>query len=301
MPNRLWYWAARLLRPQADSSMACAIVTAAGTPKRCCAATAPGATRLMNACWSLVPGVAYVRPAWLDAVGAAVAAGVAAGDDAGGVLAGAAAGVAAGDDAGGVLAGVAAVEAPGAARSSGPAAGSIASVPAGRPGTVACPAVTRAPPETAGTIASVPAGTPGTLACPAFTVAPAGDGPAAARVVLPAVTREPAPVLPVKAPIPGTPGTSAVPAGCAGFLSPPGAAPPLPPLDVPLVMPSPGVAPGAAGLPVVLAVVAGPAVSRPLSTKPVTPCSASGPRNEWALTVSPGSESAPIVSSTPSA
>src|SRR5689334_2000110 len=42
--------------------MACAIVTAAGTPNRCCAAIAPGATMLMNACWSRVPGVAYWRP-----------------------------------------------------------------------------------------------------------------------------------------------------------------------------------------------------------------------------------------------
>src|SRR5580693_7759341 len=58
MPNRLWYRAARLLWPQADSSIAWAIVTDAGTPKRCWAATAPGATRLMNACWFRVPGVA---------------------------------------------------------------------------------------------------------------------------------------------------------------------------------------------------------------------------------------------------
>jgi hypothetical protein len=50
MPNRLWYSAASWLFPQADSSIACAIVTAAGTPHRCWAATAPGAMRLMNAC-----------------------------------------------------------------------------------------------------------------------------------------------------------------------------------------------------------------------------------------------------------
>src|SRR5262249_24538563 len=62
MPNKLWYFAASPLRPQADSSIACAIVTAAGTPNRCCAAIAPGATMLMNACWSLVPGVAYWPP-----------------------------------------------------------------------------------------------------------------------------------------------------------------------------------------------------------------------------------------------
>src|ERR1700759_2392357 len=68
MPNRLWYCAARPLLPQADSSIACAIVTEAGTPNRCWAAIAPGATRLMNDCWPLVPGVTY----WL-----------AAGDDAG--------------------------------------------------------------------------------------------------------------------------------------------------------------------------------------------------------------------------
>src|ERR1700761_2426902 len=77
MPNRLWYRAARLLWPQADSSIAWAIVTAAGTPKRCWAATAPGATRLMNACWFRVPGVAYClegEPAGAgDAAGAGVA------------------------------------------------------------------------------------------------------------------------------------------------------------------------------------------------------------------------------------
>src|SRR6201999_2564676 len=70
MPNRLWYFAASPLRPQADSSIACAIVTAAGTPNRCCAAIAPGATRLMNACWSLVPGVEYCRPADFDGAAA---------------------------------------------------------------------------------------------------------------------------------------------------------------------------------------------------------------------------------------
>ena len=50
MPKRLWYSAASWLFPQADSSIACAIVTAAGTPHRCWAAPAPGAMRLMNAC-----------------------------------------------------------------------------------------------------------------------------------------------------------------------------------------------------------------------------------------------------------
>src|ERR1700678_2994768 len=44
------------------------------------------------------------------------------------------------------------------------------------------------------------------------------------------------------------------------------------------------------------------AVARPpLSTNPATPCSASGPRNSCALMVSPGSEFAPMVDSTPSA
>jgi hypothetical protein len=50
MPKRLWYSAESWLFPQEDSSIACAIVTAAGTPQRCWAATAPGAMRLMNAC-----------------------------------------------------------------------------------------------------------------------------------------------------------------------------------------------------------------------------------------------------------
>ena len=50
--------AASWLVPQPDSSMAWAIVTEAGTPKRCWAAIAPGAIWLMNACWVFVPGVA---------------------------------------------------------------------------------------------------------------------------------------------------------------------------------------------------------------------------------------------------
>src|SRR6266567_1575923 len=54
MPNRLWSLVARLLRPQPDSSIAWAIVTAAGTPYRRWAATAPGATWPMNACWAVV-------------------------------------------------------------------------------------------------------------------------------------------------------------------------------------------------------------------------------------------------------
>ena len=36
--------------------MACAIVTAAGIPYRVCAAIAPGATSLMNACCEAVSG-----------------------------------------------------------------------------------------------------------------------------------------------------------------------------------------------------------------------------------------------------
>lgn len=43
-----------------------------------------------------------------------------------------------------------------------------------------------------------------------------------------------------------------------------------------------------------------PAAARcPLSTKPTTPSEANDPPYEWALTVRPGSESAPMVSSTP--
>ena len=56
IPNRLWSAVASSLCPQPDSSMAWAIVTAAGTPYRCCAAIAPGATRLIKACWAAVPG-----------------------------------------------------------------------------------------------------------------------------------------------------------------------------------------------------------------------------------------------------
>ena len=56
IPNRLWSAVASSLCPQPDSSMACAMVTAAGMPYLCCAAIAPGATRLTNACWAAVPG-----------------------------------------------------------------------------------------------------------------------------------------------------------------------------------------------------------------------------------------------------
>src|SRR6266851_6834357 len=54
IPNRLWSLLASWLRPQPDSSMAWAIVTAAGTPYLPCAAIAPGAISLMNACCGLV-------------------------------------------------------------------------------------------------------------------------------------------------------------------------------------------------------------------------------------------------------
>ena len=54
MPKRLWSWLARLLPPQPDSSMACAMVTAAGTPYRLWAATAPGAIDAINACCAAV-------------------------------------------------------------------------------------------------------------------------------------------------------------------------------------------------------------------------------------------------------
>ncbi len=52
------------LSPRPDSSIACAIVTAAGTPYRCCAAIAPGAMRLMNACCACVPGAACADAAY---------------------------------------------------------------------------------------------------------------------------------------------------------------------------------------------------------------------------------------------
>jgi len=50
MPNRLCWLTARLLWPQPDSSIACAMVTDAGTPYVLWEATAAGATELMNAC-----------------------------------------------------------------------------------------------------------------------------------------------------------------------------------------------------------------------------------------------------------
>src|SRR5256885_5669721 len=56
IPNRLWSLIASALWPQPDSSIAWAIVTAAGMPYRLCMAMAPGAIWLMNACWEAVPG-----------------------------------------------------------------------------------------------------------------------------------------------------------------------------------------------------------------------------------------------------
>ena len=50
IPNRLLSWVASRLWPQPDSSIACAIVTAAGMPYCRCAASAPGATWAMKSC-----------------------------------------------------------------------------------------------------------------------------------------------------------------------------------------------------------------------------------------------------------
>src|SRR5580692_8815914 len=66
IPNRLLSWVASRLWPQPDSSIACAIVTAAGTPYCCCAASAPGAIALMKACCEGVSETASVAGAgWL--------------------------------------------------------------------------------------------------------------------------------------------------------------------------------------------------------------------------------------------
>ena len=63
MPKRLWSLTASALWPHPDSSMAWAMVTAAGTPYLACAAMAPGATWLMNACCMGVLGTAAVAGA----------------------------------------------------------------------------------------------------------------------------------------------------------------------------------------------------------------------------------------------
>ena len=66
IPNRLLSCVASRLWPQPDSSIACAIVTAAGTPYCRCAASAPGAISLMNACCEGVSETASVAGAgWL--------------------------------------------------------------------------------------------------------------------------------------------------------------------------------------------------------------------------------------------
>jgi len=63
IPNRLWSLIASALWPQPDSSIAWAIVTAAGMPYRLCMAMAPGAIWLMNACWEAVPGTCVASAA----------------------------------------------------------------------------------------------------------------------------------------------------------------------------------------------------------------------------------------------
>src|SRR5580658_10428596 len=66
IPNRLLSCRASWLWPQPDSSMAWAIVTDAGMPYCRCAARAPGAISLMNACCAVVSGTDLVLGAtWL--------------------------------------------------------------------------------------------------------------------------------------------------------------------------------------------------------------------------------------------
>ena len=66
IPNRLLSWLASWLWPHPDSSMACAIVTAAGRPYCRCAARAPGAIPLMKACSAAVPRAGVMLgAAWL--------------------------------------------------------------------------------------------------------------------------------------------------------------------------------------------------------------------------------------------
>src|SRR5215471_18371511 len=66
IPNRLWSCVASWLCPHPDSSIACAIVTAAGMPYCRCAASAPGTTSLMNACRAAVSGTdAALAATWL--------------------------------------------------------------------------------------------------------------------------------------------------------------------------------------------------------------------------------------------
>ena len=66
MPNRLLSCAASWLWPHADSSIACAIVTAAGIPYCRCASIAPRATCWMKACWAGVSDAcAALGEAWV--------------------------------------------------------------------------------------------------------------------------------------------------------------------------------------------------------------------------------------------
>src|SRR5580700_4223511 len=67
IPNRLLSWLASMLWPQPDSSIACAIVTAAGIPYCRCAASAPGATWAMKACCADESGAddGLLGAAWL--------------------------------------------------------------------------------------------------------------------------------------------------------------------------------------------------------------------------------------------
>jgi hypothetical protein len=178
------------------------MVTAAGTPQRCWAATAPGAIRLMNACCVRVPGVACEGAAycryWSDlavadeeavgvgaaALGVAVALGLAA--------AGRALGVADGREVGATAAGLA----PGTAAT--PDRAPDESLAVGAPPTAEAPGITAACPRSSSACVPDPdprpgcvvmlalAGwtTPGTAAAPDAASAPdaalaAGVAPAA--------------------------------------------------------------------------------------------------------------------------
>ena len=263
MPNRLWSCTASELRPQDDSSIACAIVTEAGTPQRCCAAIAPGAIWLMKACCARVWGVAGESCAEYFRYGpdAAVLCGLCVPAD---VTVPADVAVPAG------------VTAPGMFASPAPGAGRL---PPGSPGPG---------PETAGCAGSLgsacgPTGVAGAVVVPGIAAAPGGTDEVGGDCVGPAA----AAALSCGATAPGIIGS-----GCAAALG--AASPDLGVLVTPGWLRAPGsVAAGCA--------VSGAASARwPLSTNPATPWSASGAGKECALTEKFGSESPPIVSSTPS-
>src|SRR6266700_3610508 len=264
MPNRLWSLIASALCPHPDSSIAWAIVTAAGMPYRLCAASAPGATSLMKACCAAVPGTCAAGGLFL------VYDGVVGEDDPRDVPSGAAA----------CRPGIAAVPPrwPLPARDAAPARRVLPRCPSLD---FACAAPLPAP------------------AAPMLAVAPLPVATAASAIMPGTATMACVPTLPARPAVPAilaVPFPAARPALAVRLLLDVSAAVPVPGTAAPPAFADaepPASAEPPAGLPPAAWLTA--LSSSPLLTKPVTPWPASGPVNVCALTERFGLESPPIV------